>query len=44
MAIAKIWADKIIAGEKIYKDVPKKLKTPVAEALKEKGHPELIVE
>lgn len=44
MAVARIWADKIIAGERTYKEVPKKLKTPVAEALTEKGHPEFIIE
>lgn len=41
MAIADLWADRIIAGDKAYADVPAKLKTAVKTSLKEKGHPEL---
>jgi hypothetical protein len=44
MAVARIWADKIIAGKKTYAKVPSKLKDAVADALIEKGHPELIIE
>ncbi len=41
MAVADLWADRIIAGDKTYADVPVKLKTPVKTSLTEKGHPEL---
>ena len=40
-AIASLWADRIIEGDKTFKDVPAKLKNSVKESLTEKGHPEL---
>ena len=40
-AIANLWADRIIEGDKTYKDVPAKLKDSVKEPPPEKGHPEL---
>ena len=40
-AIANLWADRIIEGDKTYKDVPAKLKDSVKESHTEKGHPEL---
>lgn len=43
MAIADMWADRIISGDKTYKDVPPKLKDAVAESLKNKGKPEFII-
>lgn len=35
--IAELWAERIIAGDKTYAEVPAKLKDQVAEALKEAG-------
>lgn len=40
-AISSLWADRIIEGDKNFKDVPAKLKDSVKEILTEKGHPEL---
>ena len=37
----QIWYDRIIEGDKTFKDVPAKLKDSVKESLTEKGHPEL---
>ncbi len=42
--VAKLWADKIIAGEKTYKQVPAKLKSPVADELRARGREDLIIE
>lgn len=39
--IAKLWANRIIAGSKLYKDVPAKLKEQVKEILVEMGHADL---
>ena len=40
--VAKLWANRIIAGLKKYEDVPAKLKDEVKEILIELGHAELI--
>lgn len=42
--ISQLWADKIIAGEKTYAEVPAQLKDEVKEDLINKGHPELVIE
>jgi len=42
--IAKLWADKIISGEKTYSQVPAKLKDAVAEELIARGTEDLITE
>ena len=39
--ISQLWADKIIAGDKTYAEVPAQLKDEVKQALKEKGYPKL---
>lgn len=41
-SISILWADKIIAGDRTYSDVPAQLKDEVAEVLKEKGYKKLI--
>lgn len=40
--VSLLWADRIIAGDKTYDEVPAQLKDEVAQALTDKGHPELI--
>ena len=42
--IAKLWAKKIIAGEKVFAEVPARLKPQVKELLIEAGRPDLITE
>lgn len=42
--IAELWAERIIAGDKTYAEVPAKLKDQVAEALTQAGREDLIVE
>lgn len=42
--IAKLWAEKIIAGDKTFQQVPAKLKAQVRQLLIESGHEDLIVE
>lgn len=42
--IAKLWADKIIAGEKTFQQVPAKLKAQVRQVLIERGREDLAVE
>ena len=42
--VAKLWADKIVAGEKTYSQVPAKLKDQVADILREMGREDLIIE
>ena len=42
--IAKLWADKIIAGIKTYSQVPAGLKTAVADELRARGREDLIIE
>ena len=42
--IAQLWADKIIAGEITYKQVPAKLKAPVAQILIDTGHGDLVID
>lgn len=44
IAIATLWARKIIEGNRSYSEVPKGLKTIVAEVLKSKGHEDLVTE
>ena len=39
--ISQLWADKIIAGDKTYAEVPAQLKDEVKQALKEKSYPKL---
>ena len=39
--LSQLWADKIIAGDKTYAEVPAQLKGEVKQALKEKGYPKL---
>ena len=43
-AIANLWAQRIIDGNKIYDDVPAKLKEEVAQILEDSGHADLITE
>lgn len=40
--ISLLWADRIINNDKKYSDVPAQLKDEVAQALTDKGHPELV--
>ena len=42
--IAQLWADKIIAGEKTFRQVPGKLKDAVRQILIDTGHEDLIIE
>ena len=42
--IARLWADKIIAGKKAYHEVPAKLKPAVKQILIDEGHEDLIDE
>ena len=42
--IAKLWAKKIIAGEKIFAEVPARLKSQVKELLIEAGRSDLVTE
>lgn len=42
--IAKLWADKIIAGEKTYREVPAKLKEAVKQILIDSGHGDLVID
>lgn len=42
--IAQLWADKIIAGEKTFRQVPAKLKDAVRQILIDTGHEDLIIE
>ena len=42
--IAKLWAKKIIAGEKTFAEVPARLKSQVKELLIEAGRSDLITE
>lgn len=42
--IAKLWANRIIAGLKTYDDVPPKLKEQVKEILVDLNHSDLIIE
>ena len=44
VAIAKLWANRIISDSRSYSEVPSKLKESVALILKESGHEDLIVE
>lgn len=44
MALARLYAEAIIDGDRTYASVPPKLKTKVAKALEEMGHAELITE
>ena len=39
--ISQLWADKIIAGDKTYAEVPAQLKDEVKQVLKDKGYPKL---
>lgn len=39
--ISLLWADKIINDDKKYSEVPAQLRDEVAQALADKGHPEL---
>lgn len=41
--IAQLWADKIIAGEKTFRQVPAKLKDAVRQILIDTGHEDLII-
>ena len=41
--ISQLWADKIIAGDKTYAEVPAQLKDEVKQALKEKCYPKLAI-
>jgi len=40
--ISILWADKIIAGDRTYAQVPAQLKDEVKQALTEKGHAKLV--
>lgn len=42
--IAQLWADKIIAGEKMYHETPARLKPQVKQILIDTGHEDLIDE
>lgn len=42
--IAKLWAEKIIAGDKTFQQVPAKLKAQVRQVLIERGREDLAVE
>jgi len=42
--IAKLWADRVISGDKTFAQVPAKLKDQVREILIERGREDLIVE
>lgn len=42
--IAQLWADKIIAGDKTFRQVPAKLKDAVRQILIDTGHEDLIIE
>lgn len=44
MAIAKLYAEAIINGDRTYASVPPKLKSKVAQVLEDRGYPELITE
>lgn len=44
MAIVKLWGNKIIAGDREFKDVPASLKKKVAEYLIASGRPDLVTE
>ncbi len=41
--IAKLWANKVISGDRQYSDVPAQLKNEVEEILKELGYPNLVI-
>lgn len=43
-AIANLWAQRIMSGDKSYDEVPAKLKDDVAQILKDSGHEDLITE
>lgn len=40
--IAKIWAESILKGKKLYSEVPEKFKEDVKSFLIQKGHDELL--
>lgn len=42
--IAQLWANKIIAGEKTFRQAPAKLKDAVRQILIDTGHEDLIIE
>lgn len=42
--ISELWANRIIAGDKTYAEVPAKLKDEVITVLEESGHKELVVD
>ena len=42
--LAMLWASQIIAGKKTYAQVPRLLKSQVAEILRDEGLEELIIE
>ena len=42
--IAKLWTDRIIAGDKTFAQVPAKLKEQVRQLLIDSGHEDLIIE
>lgn len=44
MALARLYAEAIIDGDRTYSSVPHKLKTKVAQVLEEKGYSELVTE
>ena len=44
MALARLYAEAIIDGDRTYSGVPRKLKTKVAQVLEEKGYSELVTE
>jgi hypothetical protein len=44
IAIAKLWANRIISGSRSYNQVPAKLKESVALILKEANREDLIIE
>lgn len=43
-AVANLWAQRIINGDKTYDQVPPKLKDEVADILENSGHEDLITE
>ena len=44
MALARLYAEAIIDGDRTYSSVPHKLKTKVSQVLEDMGYPELITE
>ena len=44
ITIVMLWVKQILAGKRIYSEVPRQLKIQVADLLREQGREDLIVE